>query len=72
MTNLGILPIPRIYGEYKIEKLLFIPPAVSYARHIIGVSSLEGELMITYRYMNEQDEAVERGFFERGIRGLAM
>lgn len=72
VTNLGILPISGIYGEYKIEKLLFLPPAVSYARHIIGMATLEGEMTIVYRYMNESEEEMERGFFERGIRGLVM
>lgn len=70
ITNLTRLDIPTKYGEYKINKIIFIPPVVSYARHIIGVSTLENELTITYHFMNQQEIEKEREFFEQGIRNL--
>ena len=37
-----------IYGNYDIGKIIFIPPAVSYSHNIIGVSTFNGEMTISY------------------------
>lgn len=70
ITNLTKIDIPTVYGHYKIKNMIFIPPAVSYARHIIGISTT-GEIMTaTYHYMGDKNEPKEKKFFERGIMTL--
>ena len=70
ITNLTKLDIPTEYGQYTIESQLFIPPVVSYARRIIGVSTLENQMTVVYHFMSCPKEAEERKFFRRGIRNL--
>lgn len=70
ITNLTKLDIPTEYGQYTIESLLFIPPVVSYAKRIIGVSTLENQMTVVHHFMSRQKDAEERKFFERGIRNL--
>lgn len=69
ITNLTVLDIPTVYGAYKIEKLIFVPPAVSYARSIIGVSTINGEMTLTYHYMEDTKKEPE-AFFDRSIQNL--
>lgn len=70
ITNLAKLDISDVYGEYKVKNIIFVPPVVSYAKHIIGVSTIGDEMTITYHYMNDQNETEEKRFFERGINNL--
>lgn len=67
ITNLTRLDIPDEYGRYAIRDVLFIPPVVSYAKHIIGVVTMEDGMRISYHYMSSEDDAAERSFFERAI-----
>jgi len=70
ITNLTKLDIPTEYGQYTIESLLFIPPVVSYARRIIGVSTLENQMTVVYHFMSCPKEAEEQKLFRRGIQNL--
>lgn len=72
ITNLTRLNIPDKYGSYKITDILFIPPVVSYAKHIIGVSTTEQGMMISYHYMSNQDEEEERKFFKRAVKNIKI
>lgn len=45
VTNLGEIGVPRKYGEYEIEEVAFIPPAVSYVKKGFGVITV-GETMV--------------------------
>ena len=67
ITNLTRLDIPDEYGRYAIRDALFIPPVVSYAKHIIGVVTMEDGMRISYHYMSSEDDVEERSFFERAI-----
>lgn len=69
ITNLTVLDIPSVYGTVKLEKIVFIPPNVSYAHHIIGVSTFHGEMTVTYHGTEEKREE-EKKFFDRGIENL--
>lgn len=51
ITNLGKLDVPVSYGMCKIENIVFIPPAVSYSNNVIGVSTLNGKMTISYHNM---------------------
>ena len=37
ITNLTRADIPLTYGDYTIKEIAFIPPIVSYAKHVIGI-----------------------------------
>ncbi len=48
ITNLTVIDIPVVYGSYEIGNIIFIPPAVSYSHNIIGVSTFNGKMTISY------------------------
>ncbi len=70
ITNLAKLDIPNVYGPYGIRNMLFIPPVVSYARHIIGVATMEDGMTVTYHYMSDQDDKKEKEFFSNSLSWL--
>lgn len=70
ITNLTKLDIPNKYGTYGLKNGLFIPPVVSYANHIIGVSTMEDGMTISYHFMSDQEKEKELEFFQRGIRNI--
>jgi hypothetical protein len=72
ITNLTKLDIPNTYGIYGLKNGLFIPPVVSYAKHIIGVSTMEDGMAISYHFMNDQDRDKELEFFRRAVRNLKV
>lgn len=51
ISNLGILDIPALYEFCKIENIIFVPPAVSYSHNVIGVSTINGRMTISYHGM---------------------
>lgn len=70
ITNLTKLDIPYVYGAYEIKNIIFIPPVVSYAKHIIGVATMEDGMTISYHFMSDQDKEKETEFFKHAIRNL--
>lgn len=70
ITNLTRLDIPDAYGPYELKEALFIPPVVSYAKHIIGVVTMEDGMRISYHYMDDANDAAEREFFRRAIQTI--
>lgn len=53
VTNLTLLDIPISYGNYEIENIIFVPPAVSYCQNVIGVSTINGRMTISYHNMTQ-------------------
>ena len=47
ITNLTVIDIPIIYGEYEITRMLFAGPVVSYGKRIISVVTCNGKTVIT-------------------------
>lgn len=72
ITNLGILDIPHIYGDYGLKDLLFIPPVVSYAKHIIGVVTMADGMRVSYHFMSDSDKEAEQQFFEKAMGYLKI
>jgi hypothetical protein len=70
ITNLTKLDINNTYGRYILKNGLFIPPVVSYAKHIIGVSTMEDGMSISYHFMSDQDREKEMKFFSRAARNI--
>lgn len=54
VTNLGVLDFSEIGGDYGIQNLIFLPPAVSYTKHVVGVSTVNGCLTLSYHGMEEK------------------
>ena len=82
ITNLTRLDIPNTYGSCSIRRVVFVPPVVSYAQKIIGITTIDKEMAITYHYMrgNENNEELDKGeelenreereFFEKAIQNI--
>lgn len=45
------IDIPTRYGNYQIENIIFVPPAVSYAHNIIGVLTVNGKMTFSLHEM---------------------
>lgn len=56
VTNLGIIKMPTQYGKYKVNNIIFVPPAISYAKDIIGISTINDRITITYHGMKNGEE----------------
>lgn len=56
ITNLTVLDIPVSYGNYQIKNIVFVPPAVSYSHNIIGVSTINGRMTISYHDICSQEQ----------------
>ncbi len=70
ITNLTKLDIPNEYGMYGLKNGLFIPPVVSYGKHIVGVSTMEDGMYISYHFMGEEEKEKEEEFFKRAILNI--
>lgn len=46
ITNLGVVEISPKYKEFDVEEFLFLPPKVSYADYIIGISTFREKVCI--------------------------
>ena len=47
ITNLTRADIPTEYGSYRIERLSFIPPVVSYAKTVYGIVTADDKMTVT-------------------------
>lgn len=54
ISNLTVIDIPTSYGNYKIINIIFVTPAVSYSNNIIGVSTVNGRMTISYHNITKQ------------------
>ncbi|MCM1258861.1 MAG: hypothetical protein NC307_13535 [Roseburia sp.] len=69
ITNLTVLDIPACYSTIRIKKIVFVPPNVSYSNNIIGVSTFQGEMTVTY-HGTEENSGEQKDFFDSGVRNL--
>lgn len=67
ITNLTRLDIPAAYGTIKIRNVIFVPPDISYSHNVIGVSTFNGEMTLTYHGTETQKEK-QQEFFKRGVK----
>lgn len=70
ITNLTKLDIGNIYGNYHIENLYFIPPAVSYSKQTIGIASIESGMTVAYHCMSDTYDENKKLLFEDAMRIL--
>ena len=46
VTNLGVIDVPAEFDDFQVTDVLFIPPKISYAKEVAGVSTLGDKLTI--------------------------
>lgn len=51
VTNLNIIDIPNIYERFEIKDIMFVPPKVSYAKKVIGISTYADKLNVCHHNM---------------------
>lgn len=69
ITNLTVIDLPVCYGSVKIENIIFVPPNISYSHNVIGVSTFQGKMTVTY-HGTEDGREEQKQFFDRGIKNL--
>lgn len=70
ITNLAKLDIPLHSGRYQIEDCIFVPPAVSYSKRVIGIVTLDTGMNISYHFTSIQNRKKEEVFFNDAIRHI--
>ena len=48
VTNLNKIDIPNVHERFEIKNILFVPPKVSYAKEVIGISTYADKLIVCY------------------------
>jgi len=69
VTNLTVIDIPTVYENAEIKGLVFMPPNVSYSNNIIGVSTFDGNMTLTY-HGTDKGIKEQSDFFNRCIENL--
>lgn len=70
ITNLGRIDIASEYGEYRLKSCVFLPPAVTYSERIIGVATLNDEMVITCHLMSHCEYEKNINFFQTAVQKL--
>lgn len=55
VSNLNRIEIPIESETYQVERVIFIPPKVSYAKQIVGVCTYQNEMVVCRHYMRKQE-----------------
>lgn len=65
ITNLTVIDIPVHYGSCQIKNIIFVPPAVSYAHNIIGISTINGQMTFSFHHMIRRGEIPSQNELEK-------
>ncbi len=63
ITNLAKLRIPSVYGKYRIDEILFVPPLIATSKSMLGVVTVEDKMSLTFQYVKND----RSGFFEHAL-----
>jgi hypothetical protein len=47
ITNLMRADIRTDYGNFRIRDIAFVPPVVSYGKHLIGIITIDDKMIVT-------------------------
>ena len=47
ITNLMRDDIRTDYGNFRIRDIAFVPPVVSYGKHLIGIITIDDKMIVT-------------------------
>lgn len=70
ITNINRLPIKDCYGTYGIKSCIFIPPAVTYSKRVIGIVTDTEAMHITFHGIRINGKALDMQFFRETMREL--
>ena len=54
VTNLNKIDITREHEKFTVEEILFVPPKVSYAKQVVGISTYAERLTVCYHRMKRK------------------
>ncbi len=66
LTNLTKLPIPTVYGAYRLKSISFVPPLVPGSQRLVGAATLGGRMCVTMHYDKKEEDSM-RDCFNRAI-----
>jgi len=61
VTNLMQINIPCEYPSFKVCDIIFIPPKISYAKKVVGISTYGDKMTVSYHEMAECDSIDKSG-----------
>lgn len=67
ITNLTRLDIPSEYGRYSLKSCIFLPPAVTYSKRILGIATMEDGMTITFHGMSDENYVLEKQWFQQAM-----
>lgn len=70
ITNINRLPIKDHYGAYGIKSCIFIPPAVTYSKRIIGIITDAEGMHITFHGIKVNGKSPDMQFFHETMKEL--
>lgn len=59
VTNLNKIDIPSVHERFSITDIMFVPPKVSYAKNVVGISTYEEVLTVCRHKMRKRSKLPE-------------
>lgn len=56
VTNLNVIDLRSRHDAFTIENIMFVPPKVSYVKHVVGVATFNGKLTICHHKMKNRND----------------
>ena len=70
VTNLVKVPLAAKYGAYKLRNYVFVPPITPNARRMIGITTFQGIMNISFHAMQDEFTSNSRLFYQKAIACL--
>ena len=70
VTNLVKVPLSAKYGSYKLRNYVYVPPVLANARRIIGITTFQGTMNISFHAMQDEFTPNSRLFYQKAIACL--
>lgn len=70
VTNLVKVPLASRYGSLRLYNYVFVPPVTANARRIIGVTTFQGVLNLSFHAMDDEFTPNSRLFYQKSIAYL--
>lgn len=70
VTNLVKVPLSAKYGSYKLRNYVYVPPVLANARRIIGITTFQGIMNISFHAIQDEFTPNSRLFYQKAIACL--
>ena len=70
VTNLVKVPLASRYGSLRLYNYVFVPPVTANARRIIGVTTFQGVMNLSFHAMDDEFTPNSRLFYQKSIAYL--